>query len=556
MAINYKSPNKKSASGRLTPKYGTSGAIITTPKPSYGANNPVMGGSNENQAPSSPTPTTPTYGALGGYKVDTTPVQVAPSGGYGFSNGHLTQEGEQKPPVSYAGGTPSNGNSETPSTENVTIPSTPMTYREFLENEKNKAIQAAEAERQRVVVDANAAYEQNKATYGANAEALRKQGMTGSGYSDYIDSQAYATSRGEEQRANVLAAQAKEKANTTYAENMIKLQEKEETEKKAAETEKNEKYVGLMAEAGKGTYTVDQLRQFGATYGLSEEQITQIVNEANKYNSNAQNKTYQSMITDENTSIFSINAAASAGTITQEQAQQLIGNIQNNNYLAFSYEISSGDAFDPDAVRIALKAGELTQEQVDKLKEEYLSAWNKEHNSSTYFQNKTQDIAKSELEIIETDPWITDEIKDKFVWEYNAIFNPSANASTETNGSTPSADVSDIKSGENGYVNIYDSNYSSSHFGDFYDTGKSGTKQENLVDAYVNDIKNKKVQIGDICIFNYGNYLDDAGAYIYEGNGVLRKIEDSEIDSAFETGKVYIPDGYKRDGYGCTLKEK
>ena len=241
MAINYKSPNKKSASEKLTPKYGTSGAIITTPKPSYGANNPIMGGSNENQAPSSPTPTTPTYGALGGYKVDTTPVQVAPSGGYGFSNGHLTQEGEQKPPVSYAGGTPSNGNSETPSTENVTIPSTPMTYREFLENEKNKAIQAAEAERQRAVVDANAAYEQNKATYGANAEALRRQGMTGSGYSDYIDSQAYATSRGEVQQANVLAAQAKEKANTTYAENMIKLQEKEETEKKAAETEKNEK---------------------------------------------------------------------------------------------------------------------------------------------------------------------------------------------------------------------------------------------------------------------------------------------------------------------------
>ena len=79
----------------------------------------------------------------------------------------------------------------------------------------------AEIVRQRGIVDANTSYEQNKATYGANAEALASMGLTGSGYSDYLNSQAYATQRGEVQAANADAEATKRAAR--YAEDDKKM---------------------------------------------------------------------------------------------------------------------------------------------------------------------------------------------------------------------------------------------------------------------------------------------------------------------------------------------
>lgn len=60
----------------------------------------------------------------------------------------------------------------------------------------------AEIVRQRGIVDASTSYEQNKATYGATAEALASMGLSGSGYSDYLNAQAYAAQRGEVQAVN------------------------------------------------------------------------------------------------------------------------------------------------------------------------------------------------------------------------------------------------------------------------------------------------------------------------------------------------------------------
>lgn len=89
----------------------------------------------------------------------------------------------------------------------------------------------AEIVRQRGIVDANTSYEQNKATYGANAEALASMGLTGGGYSDYLNAQAYAAQRGEVQAVNADAEATKRaaryaeddkkmNADTTYAANV------------------------------------------------------------------------------------------------------------------------------------------------------------------------------------------------------------------------------------------------------------------------------------------------------------------------------------------------
>ena len=95
----------------------------------------------------------------------------------------------------------------------------------------------ADIARQRGIVDASTAYEQNKATYGANAEALASMGLTGGGYSDYLNAQAYAAQRGEVQAANSDAEAAKRAAryaedekklaaDATYAENVANAESK------------------------------------------------------------------------------------------------------------------------------------------------------------------------------------------------------------------------------------------------------------------------------------------------------------------------------------------
>ena len=494
MSITYGSQKKKtelkSVSGNTQPRYetygniGSSAPLITTPRVSYGS---------VQLTPTSSSAVT--YGDMsGGYKVNTEQEQVTSNVGYGFSGGALTEKVQPGPAIVPTSGTISNGNNNSletqpPATEESQIPTIPMTYKEFIEQEKDRAIQNAETERMRAVIDANAAYEQNKATYGANAETLRHQGMTGSGYSDYIDAQAYAASRGEIQEANKRASQSKETANKTYSENVITRLDK-------------------------------------------------------------QNEAYQKMLTDENTSIFSINAAASAGTITQEQSEKLIGHIQNNNYLAFSYEISSGDTFDPDAVRIALEAGELTQEQVDKLKGEYMASIQK-IDASKYFSGKTQDIARAELETIETDPWITDEVKDKFNYEYNAIFNPSANVTAEANKVEQNQTSSSSTSASDYDIDIFDAAFTSSSFGQYQDTGKDGSKQEKYLGKIIEDAKLGKIPVGAIITANYGSKLsENFGVYTYLGNGKFKKVwsaktlKDARL-SDFENDKIYVPEGYK-----------
>jgi hypothetical protein len=102
-----------------------------------------------------------------------------------------------------------------------------VTYGDYIDSSQEKGSLAAElqrqqeytnadVERERSIVDASSSYEQNKSTYGANAEAMAGMGLTESGYSDYINSQAYAQKRAETQKANAQAAAVKRDADYTY----------------------------------------------------------------------------------------------------------------------------------------------------------------------------------------------------------------------------------------------------------------------------------------------------------------------------------------------------
>lgn len=163
-----------------------------------------------------------------------------------------------------------------------------------IEQNKQNALQQAESERERAVIDARSSYEQNKATYGANAEQLAAMGLSGSGYSDYLNQQAYATQRAETQNANAQAeatkVAAEQQANSdklnaelSYAENMqgnaeklAQYQQQKAEEAKAEEEQKKAYYASLLASANTGKYTSEQIASLGAQYGLDEEQISQL----------------------------------------------------------------------------------------------------------------------------------------------------------------------------------------------------------------------------------------------------------------------------------------
>ena len=172
----------------------------------------------------------------------------------------------------------------------------------------------AEQERQKGVIEARSSYAQNKATYGTNAETLAGMGLTDSGYSDYIDSQAYAAQRAETQGVNAQAEQAKQNAQNisdaskleieqnasqnklnaeaSYAENMAQndaalaqYQQKKEEERKAA-------YSELLSYANNGTYDSEQLKNLGSKYNLSDDDIKNLENAATQYKNNKYKENY------------------------------------------------------------------------------------------------------------------------------------------------------------------------------------------------------------------------------------------------------------------------
>lgn len=89
------------------------------------------------------------------------------------------------------------------------------------EIQRTEAERRADTERERSVVDARSSYEQNKASYGMNAETMGSMGLSGSGYSDYLTSRAYAQQRAQTQAANAQSDASKREAR--YAENQSRL---------------------------------------------------------------------------------------------------------------------------------------------------------------------------------------------------------------------------------------------------------------------------------------------------------------------------------------------
>ena len=184
----------------------------------------------------------------------------------------------------------------------------------MLQTERDRVYKEAQVAKDRAVVDARTARKQASATYGNNAEALRRMGLTGSGYSEYIEGKAYAAERGDVQAANAQELLARSnadysylsglqqsnanldqllaKAEQDYTGNVLSLEEQRKADEEkaaaadlAAKDKTASNYLSLMDAAKTGGYTADEIRAAAAVLGITDEsQISAIVNAATTAN--------------------------------------------------------------------------------------------------------------------------------------------------------------------------------------------------------------------------------------------------------------------------------
>ena len=310
------------------------------------------------------------------------------------------------------------------------------TYREAAEA-KRRAEEAAERAHERAVVDAQVAGEQNKASYGANAERVAEMGVVGGGYSDYLNAQSYATKRAEiagagaqktaafrlaadnetdarlaadlsygNNMAQVEQAAAKGKldADLTYAGNMQthELQEREKAEEGAKQT--------VLSGIEVGTYaTKEAAVQAARDAGITDENVLAQIgnawtswstNKAKEENGESYNALLSRVELGEFETSEAFEAALAASGITDENLKTVL----RATYKAYengvtdqkqaeacgmiSAEIEAGAYATKEALEAALEAAGITDETAKRLAIAEWTAWNtnkaKVDNSESY----------------------------------------------------------------------------------------------------------------------------------------------------------------------------
>ena len=159
---------------------------------------------------------------------------------------------------------PSTGDSSTGDstyTENEIVTSAePMTFEEYILSVKSKA----DDQYKRDILNAKNAYEQSKSAYGAQAAALGNMGLTGSGYSDYLDSKAYGQMQADKNAAARTREDTKLATDAQYMDYF-----------KQQESNKQNAYTSLYSAIDYNTTEAD-IDALGAAYGLSSEQIANL----------------------------------------------------------------------------------------------------------------------------------------------------------------------------------------------------------------------------------------------------------------------------------------
>lgn len=219
----------------------------------------------------------------------------------------------------------------TPGTTPETLPTTKyadnvdgLTVRQMIEEQRKASYADAEKLRERSVIDASTAYAQNKATYGANAEALAGMGLTGGGYGDYLNSRAYAQQREEIQAARAGEAAAKREADKVYYADMMAQKEKEDAAAKAEADKSNAAFIDLLEQAKTGNYTAEDIKNMAAKAGITNQaDIDALTSAATTAQSNIQGEKDVAATDKQNTTYVKLLDMAMGGNFTEEVIRDL-----------------------------------------------------------------------------------------------------------------------------------------------------------------------------------------------------------------------------------------
>ena len=151
------------------------------------------------------------------------------------------------------------------------------------DNAEAEANRRAQNQYQRTVVDSQSSYQRAIGAYGSNAETLASRGLSGSGYGEWLQGNAYATHRGEVQSAAAQrlamqndaaykAAEAKAAADADYEQFLYQnevnknnaLQGIEEQEASDAEAKVNTAFTTALDLLNKGWTLEDVQKYLGA----------------------------------------------------------------------------------------------------------------------------------------------------------------------------------------------------------------------------------------------------------------------------------------------------
>lgn len=227
----------------------------------------------------------------------------------------------------------------TPGTTPETTPTTKyadnvdgLTVRQMIEEQRKASYADAEKLRERSVIDASTAYAQNKATYGANAEALAGMGLTGGGYGDYLNSRAYAQQREEIQAARAGEAAAKREADRVYYADMMAQTEKEDAAAKAEADKSNAAFIDLLAQAKTGNYTAEDIKNMAAKAGITDTaDIEALAGVATTAQSNIQSEKDTAAAEKKNAAYATLLDAAKSGAYTADEIKALAGKMGITN---------------------------------------------------------------------------------------------------------------------------------------------------------------------------------------------------------------------------------
>lgn len=280
------------------------------------------------------------------------------------------------------------------------------------ETKKNQALDDAAANLQKANAAAEAQYNQGKVTYGKKAEQLAEMGLTGSGYSDYLEGKNFA-----QRNAAKIAAQseynlAERTAKDTYSSTMETLEKGYLDYSTGQDAIKMQ----MLDIAKAGTYRDEELPTVAKGLGyngvMDPKDLTwKTILDANataRHNYSSENANeYNSTIKKEdgslNHKVEDIESAVTGGIITEAAGNQIKQNNVNTlvEDIATSIFDASGIAFENlvkttgEKIGREVQNGTISQDDADKINSLFTSTVVKANN--VYFNNNGWSL---------TDSWI------------------------------------------------------------------------------------------------------------------------------------------------------